>query len=169
MAKNTAKYGTKLGMRDTFRVCFDRVFGIAGLAGSKMLPCSRGDLWDSQSNYQTNLSTTLEPSCNSRSEASPDRLNSGPGWESRLNHSCAATVRCCFSALGSERPLSQAIAEVDTAKGLKQLEAYLEKRPYPHYKPVQGKPDLLRRVEADGTETIGRFVDRQFVEVGNEH
>ena len=70
---------------------------------------------------------------------------------------------------GSERPLSQAIAEVDTAKGRKQLEAYLEKRPYPHYKPVQGKPDLLRRVEADGTETIGRFVDRQLVEDGNEH
>jgi len=70
---------------------------------------------------------------------------------------------------GSERPLSQAIAEVDTVKGRKQVDAYLEKRPYPHYKPVPGKPDLLGRVEADGTETIGRFVERQFVEVENEH
>lgn len=70
---------------------------------------------------------------------------------------------------GSERPLSQAIAEVDTAKGRKKVDAYLKKRPYPHYKPVPGKPNLLRRIEADGTETIGRFVDRQFVEDRKEH
>ncbi|KLU04980.1 hypothetical protein RISK_002973 [Rhodopirellula islandica] len=70
---------------------------------------------------------------------------------------------------GSERSLSQAIADVDTAKGRKQVDAYLEKRPYPHYKPVHGNQELLRRVEADGTETIGRFVERQFVEVENEH
>jgi hypothetical protein len=69
---------------------------------------------------------------------------------------------------GSERLLSQAIAEVDTAKGRKKVDAYLNKRPYPHYKPVPGKPNLLRRIEADGTETIGRFVDRQFVEGRNE-
>lgn len=66
---------------------------------------------------------------------------------------------------GSERLLSQAIADVGTAKGCKQVEACLENRPYPHYKPVPGKPELVRRIEADGTETIGRFVERQFVEV----
>lgn len=66
---------------------------------------------------------------------------------------------------GSERSLSQAIAEVDTAKGRKRVEAYLKKRPYPHYKPVPGDPELLRRIEADGSEVIGRFVGRDFVEV----
>ncbi len=70
---------------------------------------------------------------------------------------------------GSERPLSQAIAEVDTAKGRKKVDAYLKKRPYPHYKPVPGKPEVVRRIEADGTETIGRFVDRQFAEERKEH
>ena len=64
---------------------------------------------------------------------------------------------------GSERPLSQAIAEVDTAKGRKRVEAYLTKRPYPHYKPVPGDPELLRRIEVDGSEVIGRFVGRDFV------
>ena len=68
---------------------------------------------------------------------------------------------------GSERLLSQAIAQVDTAGGRKKVDAYLKKRPYPHYKPVPGKPGLLRLIEADGRETIGRFVDRQFVEDRN--
>ena len=67
-----------------------------------------------------------------------------------------------LQASGSERPLSQAIAEVDTAKGRKRVEAYLKKRPYPHYKPVAGRADLLRRIEADGSETVGRFVGRDF-------
>ncbi|WP_372899097.1 hypothetical protein [Stieleria sp.] len=66
---------------------------------------------------------------------------------------------------GSERSLSQAIAEVDTVAGRKRVEAYLKQRPYPHYKPVPGDPELLRRIEADGSEVIGRFVGRDFVEV----
>ncbi|MCM2374423.1 ParD-like family protein [Aporhodopirellula aestuarii] len=69
---------------------------------------------------------------------------------------------------GSERPLSRAIAEVDTAKGRRRVEAYLKKRPFPHYKPVLGNPELLRRIEADGSEVIGRFVGRDFVEVEGE-
>lgn len=66
---------------------------------------------------------------------------------------------------GAERPLSQAIAEVDTAKGRQRVEAYLKDRPYPHYKPVAGDPELIRRIEADGSEVIGRFVGRNFVQV----
>jgi len=69
---------------------------------------------------------------------------------------------------GSERPLSEAIAEVGTAEGQKRLEAYFEQGPYPQFKAVSGSPDLLRRIEADGSEVIGRFVGRDFVEVGNE-
>ena len=63
---------------------------------------------------------------------------------------------------GGETPLSQILAEVDTAAGRKRVEAYLSSRPYPHFKPVAGQPDLFRRIEADGSETVGRFVGRKF-------
>lgn len=66
---------------------------------------------------------------------------------------------------GSERPLSQLVADVETAKGRKRLEAVLSKRPYPHFKPVAGHPELVCRIEADGSETVGRFVSREFVAV----
>ena len=63
---------------------------------------------------------------------------------------------------GAEKPISQILSEVDTAKGRKRVEAYLNKRPFPHYKPVPGHPDLIRSIEADGSEIIGRFVGQEF-------
>ena len=63
---------------------------------------------------------------------------------------------------GGERPLSQLLLEVETAKGRKRLESTLTKRPYPHYKPVLDHPDLICRIEEDGKETVGRFVGREF-------
>jgi hypothetical protein len=63
---------------------------------------------------------------------------------------------------GAEKPISQILSEVDTAKGRKRVEAYLNKRPFPHYKPVPGHLDLIRRIEADGSEIIGRFVGLEF-------
>jgi hypothetical protein len=64
---------------------------------------------------------------------------------------------------GKERPLSELLAEVESAKGRKRLEAVLKRRPYPHFKPVVGHPELLCRVEEDGSETIGRFIGRNFI------
>lgn len=63
---------------------------------------------------------------------------------------------------GRERPLSQLLLEVETTKGRKKLESTLNKRPYPHYKPVSDRPDLICRIEEHGTETVGRFVGREF-------
>ncbi len=63
---------------------------------------------------------------------------------------------------GGDRPLSQLLSEVETAKGRKRLEAVLNKRPYPHYKPVPEHPDLVCRIDEDGRETIGRFAGREF-------
>lgn len=63
---------------------------------------------------------------------------------------------------GGDRPLSQLVSEVETAKGRKQLEATLKKRPYPHYKSVPDQPELVCRIEEDGGETIGRFAGRDF-------
>ncbi len=63
---------------------------------------------------------------------------------------------------GGETPLSKILAEVDTAAGRKRVESYLSRRPYPHFKPVAEQPDLFRRIEADGRETVGRFVGHTF-------
>ena len=63
---------------------------------------------------------------------------------------------------GSERPLSELIAEVDSDVGRKRVYDYLEQLPYPHYEPVAGRPGLLCRIEKDGTKSIGRFVNRVF-------
>ena len=64
-----------------------------------------------------------------------------------------------------ERLLSDLLAEVGTSTGRKRLEATLEKRPYPHFKPVAGHPDLICRIEEDGRETVGRFDGREFIAV----
>ena len=63
---------------------------------------------------------------------------------------------------GGERPLSELVAEVQTTKGRKRLEAILNKRPFPHFKSVVGHPELICRIEENGSETIGRFVGRVF-------
>lgn len=68
---------------------------------------------------------------------------------------------------GGDRPLSQLVSEVETAKGRKRLEATLARRPYPHYKTVLDHPDLICRIEEDGTETLGRFVGRDFKAEGS--
>jgi len=63
---------------------------------------------------------------------------------------------------GGDRSLSQLLSEVDTAKGRKWVEATLNSRPYPHYKPVSEHPDLVRRIEEDGSEIVGRLVGHEF-------
>lgn len=60
------------------------------------------------------------------------------------------------------RPLSEAVREVDTESGRKRVRDYLLTRPFPHFEAVSGSPELLRRIEEDGTETVGRFVNRVF-------
>ena len=62
------------------------------------------------------------------------------------------------------RPLAELMAEVGTAEGGKRLDAHLASAPYPHFDPT---PDgrALVRIEADGSRTIGRFVNRVFVAV----
>ena len=63
---------------------------------------------------------------------------------------------------GAVRPLSEAIAAVDSPAGRQRVSDYLKSRPFPHYEPVTDRPGLLRRIDEDGTETIGRFVNRVF-------
>jgi len=63
---------------------------------------------------------------------------------------------------GRQRPLAEAVAEVDSEQGRKRVRDYLSQRPYPHFGPVEGQEGVYRRIEADGTETVGQFVNRQF-------
>jgi hypothetical protein len=61
--------------------------------------------------------------------------------------------------------LSEALSTVDSPAGRKRLADYLARQPFPHYEAVPGRPDLLLRIEADGTRTVGRFVDGEFQQV----
>lgn len=65
---------------------------------------------------------------------------------------------------GRQESLSERLASVDSPVGRARTEAYLQNRPYPHYQDG-GQPGLLLRIEEDGTETLGRFVNRKFVPV----
>jgi ParD-like antitoxin of type II bacterial toxin-antitoxin system len=62
---------------------------------------------------------------------------------------------------GGAIPLSACLASVNTRAGQARLSAVLAARPYPHFEPAT-KPGLIVRVDADGTRTTGRFVNREF-------
>jgi hypothetical protein len=64
--------------------------------------------------------------------------------------------------MAGARPLSECLASVDTPKGRRLLEKYLDTVPFPHYEPAPNKPGFLVRIDESGKRTIGRFVNRQF-------
>lgn len=72
----------------------------------------------------------------------------------------AQALALCRSA--EARPLSACLESVDSSEGRERVTAYLESQPYPHYQPSPEEPGLLIREEADGTRTLGRFVNREF-------
>jgi hypothetical protein len=63
---------------------------------------------------------------------------------------------------GAVIPLSESLASIDTSEGRRRVEKYVASRPFPRYEPVAGSDELLARIEADGTRTVGRFVGRDF-------
>lgn len=69
---------------------------------------------------------------------------------------------------GAVRPLSEAIASVDSDAGRKRVRDFLQAQPYPHFETVPGAPGLLKKIDEDGTQTIGRFVNRRFELVESE-
>ena len=60
------------------------------------------------------------------------------------------------------RPLSACLESVDSPEGRLRVAALLEGGPFPHYKAHPERPGLLVRTDADGTRTVGRFVNRKF-------
>src|SRR5262245_12299033 len=83
----------------------------------------------------------------------------GRAIEPLLDGARALALRCA----GAVRPLSECLASVDSDDGRQRVRAYLDSRPYPHYEPVPDGRGLLVRIDEDGTRTVGRFVDREFV------
>lgn len=63
---------------------------------------------------------------------------------------------------GAARPLSACLETVDSPEGRYRVATFLQTQPYPHYEAATGHPGLLVRIEADGTRTVGRFVNREF-------
>jgi hypothetical protein len=58
--------------------------------------------------------------------------------------------------------LSEAIRNVDSDNGRALVHDYLNNRPFPHFEAVPDSPGLLRKTDEDGTQTVGRFVNRVF-------
>ncbi len=63
---------------------------------------------------------------------------------------------------GRVKPLSACLDSVDTEEGRRRVKDYLERLPFPHYEPAPDRPGMLVRIEADGTRSVGRFINRQF-------
>lgn len=64
--------------------------------------------------------------------------------------------------------LSEALSSVNTPAGRARLQAVLDAEPFPHFRAVPGDRTLMERIDQDGTRTIGRFVQREFVPVLTE-
>ena len=66
---------------------------------------------------------------------------------------------------GKAQPLSRSLNSVDGPSGRQRVAEHLKSRPFPHYEPDPKRSGVLIRVEADGTRTAGRFIDRTFTAV----
>jgi hypothetical protein len=63
------------------------------------------------------------------------------------------------------KPLSELIETVNKPEGHARLKAYLETRPFPHFEAHPTRKGLLVRIEENGRRSVGRFKNRQFIEV----
>ena len=63
---------------------------------------------------------------------------------------------------GQAQRLSERIASVDSEDGRQRVADYVSERPFPRFEPAADRPGILVRTEADGTRTVGRFVQRRF-------
>ena len=77
----------------------------------------------------------------------------------------SGTKALALRRAGKVVPVSECLATVNTPAGRRRVAEYLATRPFPHFEAAPGKPGLLVRIEADGTRTVGRFVDREFRKV----
>lgn len=65
---------------------------------------------------------------------------------------------------GAVKSLSECLMEVETEAGRQKVQALLCSGPFPRFEAAEGKPGWLLRTEEDGSQRIGRFVGRRFVD-----
>ncbi len=63
----------------------------------------------------------------------------------------------------SQDSLADSFAKLGTPEGRDMVNAYLDSRPFPHFRPYPGRRGVFERIDEDGTRLAGRFVNRQFV------
>jgi hypothetical protein len=71
------------------------------------------------------------------------------------------------SQRGAAMPLAALLAEVEAPAGQLRLAQHLAGQPFPHYEAHPERSGLLVRITADGTRTVGRFVNRSFTPVAD--
>lgn len=102
-------------------------------------------------------------------EASERSIAGQVEYWARLGRAVESVLRAdealALKRRGDARPLSAALESVDTAEGRQRLAAHLAERPYPHFEAAPDRPGLLVKIDADGTRTVGRFVNRVFTPV----
>jgi hypothetical protein len=64
--------------------------------------------------------------------------------------------------VGDAQLVSKSLEEVGTTQGRERLSSVLQSRPYPHFEAAEGRPGFIVKIDADGTRTVGRFVQRVF-------
>ncbi len=69
------------------------------------------------------------------------------------------------SRRGTARSLSELLDEVEAPVGRQRLAVHVAGLPFPHYEPHPDRPGALIRTGADGTRTVGRFVNRVFTPI----
>lgn len=68
-----------------------------------------------------------------------------------------------LSRASGSKSLSELLDVVDTPRGREMFKTYLASEPFPHYEAHPDNPNLLVRIDEDGTRTPGHFVNRTFV------
>jgi hypothetical protein len=63
------------------------------------------------------------------------------------------------------RSLAEVLADVEEPSGRKRVADHLACQPFPHFEQHPDRQGLLVRIEANGTRTVGRFVQRVFTAV----
>jgi hypothetical protein len=71
--------------------------------------------------------------------------------------------RRAFRENVAAKPLSQLIATVGMPEGKARLKAHLESLPFPHFEPHPTLKGYLVRIEENGSRSVGRFVNREFI------
>ena len=95
-------------------------------------------------------------------DRSPARSNSGPVSANRSN--LRGDRALALQRTGAVRPLAELIESVDTDAGRDRVRTTLASLPFPHFEACPDRPGMLVKIDADGTRTRGRFVNRVFVE-----